>query len=570
LLAAVLLVVATILPLLSPAGPRAVRYAMQGGVMLCALARIPVSIDLPPLRMLASILVLAGAWLYITGLLRTRAWMLPASLSIALFVDQTLRALGHTYDPSLRLAWLPAQALLSAAVIYLSFGPTRARGASGVDERAGFAAGLSFGAAFFLLASLLAMPGAAARWTGGRYAITVAWMLALTTLPLWPMTSRIASAGRAWQRTALALLVPLGLALAYQGRPVVSSAALAVSVAALWLLLPYSLTTGQRAPQIGAAAGFVALMVLGTAHVLAFTYAYTLAAFEGLGLPTLMLAAIVAVTPALLPDAGKGLPAVPFPTERSPRWAIVALATWLLAVVWALPHPLQLQSAGDTIRLGTYNIHYGYDSHWRLSLEAQSRTIAQSGAQVVALQEVDAGRLTSYGVDHALWLARRLGMQVVYLPTVERNTGIALLSRVPVLETAGTALPSHAEPTGILRASVQVGGLPLHVHGTWLGLTPEERDRQLAAALGFMASNQRATLAGDLNATPESSVYHTLEAAGFIDPFIAGGSSPAPTHPSLLPEMRIDYVWLRGIEPVNAFTMNSTASDHLMVVVEAR
>ena len=40
---------------------------------------------------------------------------------------------------------------------------------------------------------------------------------------------------------------------------------------------------------------------------------------------------------------------------------------------------------------------------------------------------MDAGRLTSFAVDDAYYLARRLKMNALYLPTVEHLTGIALL-----------------------------------------------------------------------------------------------------------------------------------------------
>lgn len=46
-------------------------------------------------------------------------------------------------------------------------------------------------------------------------------------------------------------------------------------------------------------------------------------------------------------------------------------------------------------------------------------------AATVMLQEVDTCRITSYGVDGALWLARRLGMQAVCGPALEGLSGIA-------------------------------------------------------------------------------------------------------------------------------------------------
>jgi len=190
---------------------------------------------------------------------------------------------------------------------------------------------------------------------------------------------------------------------------------------------------------------------------------------------------------------------------------------------------------------------------------------------VVALQEVDTGRLTSYGVDNALWLSRRLGMKVVYLPAVERLTGIALLSRLPIETSQTRLLTSQLEQTGIIRARLRVGDRALNAYAVWMGLTPEERAAQLTDALAFVAEADADTPAiwgGDFNSTPDSPIHERIAQAGFVDPFIELGLGPAPTDPADDPKKRIDFVWLRGLAPVDGEVPDSQASDHLMVVVE--
>jgi len=49
-----------------------------------------------------------------------------------------------------------------------------------------------------------------------------------------------------------------------------------------------------------------------------------------------------------------------------------------------------------------------------------------------------------------------------------------------------------------------------------------------------------------------------------------GGFPPAPTDPAESSHKRIDYVWLGGLDPTDARVLDSLASDHRMVVVEAR
>jgi len=564
------------MPLLSPRQPAKVGHSLRAAAILCALARLPLSIDLPGLRLVAAIAVLAFANLYVAGLLGSRARLLAPALSLGLFADQLLRALGHTYDLGLRAWWWPIQVVLSLGVtllaIRLAQGEEPANSTSEAD-RAGFAGGLSYGAALFLLSSLFGLPNAAARWTQSSYALMVAALMALTTLPLWPRLVRWLGIGRLsqvnWFRALLALLILAGLTLADLGLSALSALALLIAVMAFWLLWSAGLPAGVRGTRAGLVVGMLLLILLGVCHAFSFTYAYTIAAFKGAGLPTFLVAALLAAGPAILRRQAPQETVAAIPLRGSRLWPVGGLLCWLVAVIVALPWPPRLRADTDVVRLGTYNIHYGFDTYWHLSLEAQARTIEESGADIVALQEVDTGRLTSFGIDDALWLGRRLGMQAVYLPTVEHTTGIAMLSRLQVSHSEDRLLPSQKEPTGIICVHVNVGGVPLRAHGTWLGLSAEERARQLSAALEFIGEG-RATLAGDLNSTPDSPVYAAMQAHGFLDPFVVGGFPPDPTDPAVSPQKRIDFVWLRGLQPTAARVLDSLASDHRMVVVEAR
>ncbi|MBC7261488.1 MAG: endonuclease/exonuclease/phosphatase family protein, partial [Chloroflexi bacterium] len=130
-------------------------------------------------------------------------------------------------------------------------------------------------------------------------------------------------------------------------------------------------------------------------------------------------------------------------------------------------------------------------------------------------------------------------------------------------------LTSRLEQTAIIHTRLNVGGKALDAYGTWFGLEPEERAVQLDEALAFMGGGI-AVFGGDLNSTPDSPIYQRLKDAGFLDPFIVGGFEPLPTSPSEQPEERIDYVWVRGLQPVDAQVLDSTASDHRMVVVEVQ
>jgi endonuclease/exonuclease/phosphatase (EEP) superfamily protein YafD len=177
--------------------------------------------------------------------------------------------------------------------------------------------------------------------------------------------------------------------------------------------------------------------------------------------------------------------------------------------------------------------------------------------------------MTSYSTDNAYYLARTLHMNVYYLPTVEHLTGIAVLFKGQAIYTDARLLTSLQEQTGVIEVLLPWGVEQVHAYGIWMGLSSEDTLRQAEEALAFIGDNSPATFGGDFNSQIEDPEPRTIMAAGFADPFSELGQVPAPpTSPAVDPETRIDFVWLRGLEPSKAFVSASLASDHRMVVVE--
>ena len=576
-----LLLLAFLSPLFAPRRTARLRWTLFIPSLLASLSRVPLTLNDPQARLYSSLLIVAAFGFYAATLLRQSPRTFPQALIAALAVDQFFRALGNTFDITLRDGWLPYQAILSVALAGLSwrlFYLARGRVEEASVQRPGLLGGLSIGAFLFLELSLLSFPNAVACWSGGSYPVLAPALLLVTLLPLLPGTRRWQRRWQEMQSTTpwlwgiiFVLLICASLAVGYLFNGVLSSVALLLSQLLVLLALPGALTGDRNRIGLGLAVGNLFFLLLNFAYAFAFTYAYTLAFFRGTGLPIVLVGALAMTLPAAVRRLPLPTQDLPSPGVRWPaiQWAVAALLVIICAVLAWPPTP-QMKEAGPNVRVGTYNIHYGYRTDWRFYLEEMARTIEESGADIVALQEVDTGRITSYGVDDALWLARRLRMGVVYQPTVEHLTGIALLYRFPLQRAEGQLLTSHLEQTAIVHAQVSVGGEPLDAYGIWLGLEPEERAAQLTDALEFIAGEGPAVLSGDFNSTPDSPVYRRLVEAGFSDPFITGGFDPAPTSPSESPQERIDYVWMRGLSAVDAQVLDSTASDHRMVVIEAR
>ena len=567
-------------PLVAPRRRRGVQLTLLVTSLFVFLGRIPLTLNNPDLRLYSSLLIVAGGGLYVVALLRERAVAFPGLFMAALAGDQLFRAFGDTFDITLRDGWLPYQVVISLALAVLSmvafysgvFRRPPGESQETPERRLGFLGGLAFGAFLFLETSLLAFPNAVARWSMVSYSILTPSLLLITLLPLLPGV-RVLLHGLMTKRVwglLLSLLTCLCLAAGYLLQGFVAGIALLLAQLLVLLALSCALLSDHQGKReriaLNLALGLVFFLLINFAFAFAFTYAYTLDFFRGAGLPIVLVAGLLATLPA----ARRRLSPTEGPSSWQRRWSaagIVGIAALVILIaVLARPPALRLREAGPNVRVGTYNIHYGYNTPWQFQLEEMARTIEESGADIVALQEVDACRLTSYGVDDALWLGRRLGMEAIYQPTLEHLTGIALLSRFPVRQVEGKLLTSRLEQTAVIRAQVEVGDDVLEAYGIWLGLEPEERAVQLSEALDFIGPGP-AVFGGDFNSTSDSPIYRQLVDAGLTDGAAAFDASP--TSPSETPKERIDYVWIRGLRPVDAKVLDSTASDHRMVVVEA-
>ena len=573
-----LILVAVILALLAPLvasrQPRARRLAALAAAVLVFLARIPLTLNDPGVRLAASILILGAAGVYLVSRLRAVPRDAVWALLLALVADQLLRALGHTWDVTLRQAWWPWQMAISVLLCLLAAWLLGKRKVEATTQARswGLGTGLAWGGWLFLQTSLLVFPNATARWTGGSY-LLLASVWPLLVLVVWTRDDPWITRHGWFDGLACLVLLLAGLSVGYLTNGLLAVIGLAVAQVASLILLSSCLllqgTRGQDRLGPALAIGGTLYLVLSFAYAFTFTYAYTLDLFRDLGLPVFLIAGLLTGLPALALPAAEG-PAFRLSKPRLLTLAIAGAGLAVLIFVTAFP-PRQSQPATtSSFRVATYNIHYGYDTYWHLSLEDQARTIEESGAGVVMLQEVDTGRPTSYMIDNALWLARRLGMREVYLPTMEHLTGIALLSRYPILDSDTLLLPSELEQTGIIWAELDIDGEPIHAFAIWMGLEPEERARQLDAALPFLEAHPGpAVFGGDFNSRPDSPVYARIDSAGFEDAFITLGLASPPTDPSINPTKRIDFVWLRDLAPYDARVLDSTASDHRLVVVEA-
>jgi endonuclease/exonuclease/phosphatase family metal-dependent hydrolase len=238
-------------------------------------------------------------------------------------------------------------------------------------------------------------------------------------------------------------------------------------------------------------------------------------------------------------------------------------------------------------RILTYNVHRCVGMDGKLDVARVARVIAQARPDVVALQELDVGRVRTGMVDQAHAIAEQVGMSFHFHPALrveEERYGDAILSTSPMRLIKAGALPgSNAvrglEPRGALWVRIELDGGEVDVVNTHLGLVPHEQRNQADALLGgdwmgHDACTDPAILLGDFNATPRHGAYRRI-ARRLRDAQTVGRRRRSPTFPARFPLLRIDHVFVsRSIAVTGVHTVKNSlarvASDHLPLVVDFR
>ncbi|MEW2123382.1 endonuclease/exonuclease/phosphatase family protein [Streptomyces sp. NPDC007259] len=193
---------------------------------------------------------------------------------------------------------------------------------------------------------------------------------------------------------------------------------------------------------------------------------------------------------------------------------------------------------------------------------ATADQVAGSGADVVALQELPAGKVAAY--------EKALDGRFRY-HSVQGTVGV--WSKYPLSDTRPVDLKmgwvramrtTVATPKGPL--AVYVAHLPSVRVKLHAGFTANQRD-QSADALGKAISHEplaRIALLGDLNGTMNDRALNGVTAQ-MRSTQGAAGDGFGFSWPAKFPMARIDQIMVKGVEPMSSWTLPATGSDHLPI-----
>lgn len=229
---------------------------------------------------------------------------------------------------------------------------------------------------------------------------------------------------------------------------------------------------------------------------------------------------------------------------------------------------------GEDLSVASYNIHKGVGTDRRRDLDRTAAVIAEIGADILALQEVDTRFGTRTGLLDLDSIRRDLGLIPIPLdqsgPAHGWHGNLLLVRNALVQEVNKLSLPG-LEPRGAIVTDLEINGKALRVVNTHLGLLPSSRKAQARTILDKVATlPERPTLLmGDLNEWwRNGALFRTLAEQFSI-------AAPQASFPARFPLLPFDRIMscqlgiLQDVLPHNS-PLARKASDHLPIKARFR
>jgi len=249
--------------------------------------------------------------------------------------------------------------------------------------------------------------------------------------------------------------------------------------------------------------------------------------------------------------------------EIDPAWGLDGRVVGLEGGVPVIPSPKT-----DTLRILAYNTHHGEGMDEVLNLGRIGELISELDPDLVTLQEIDNQVERTASVDQAGAYGALTDMEPLFGDFMDfqgGQYGMALLSRLPILDWTNYRLPPGEEPRSALTARLQIPGSEREVviAGIHFYRTEEERLAQAQSLMEALEDEEGLViLAGDFNSTLGSPVMELLETVWAV----AHKDGSPFTFPADGPAREIDFVLVR---PKGGFRVlehrvldEEVASDH--------
>lgn len=241
-----------------------------------------------------------------------------------------------------------------------------------------------------------------------------------------------------------------------------------------------------------------------------------------------------------------------------------------------------------SLRVLTVNVHKGFGFlNRRFVLRELRDAVREVAADLVFLQEIHGSRHgagADLEVPHyefladQIWPAFAYGRNAVY---TDGDHGNALLSKHPIVHSENVDVSAATqERRGLLHCVLQLPGQahPLHAICVHLGLRQSHRGPQLRQLCDHVARcvprAEPLLVAGDFNDWRCQAHGVLRERAGLDEVFVEARGQAARTFPARLPLLRLDRIYVRGVQDHQPTTLPvrpwNALSDHAPIAAELR
>eukprot|EP01135_Chromosphaera_perkinsii_P003320 Nk52_evm20s240 gene=Nk52_evmTU20s240 len=244
-----------------------------------------------------------------------------------------------------------------------------------------------------------------------------------------------------------------------------------------------------------------------------------------------------------------------------------------------------------TLRIGSYNVHMGYNANFIQDLNALAKTIDDANVSVVGMQEVSRGLVLTGGADMARVLSRLLGMKtIVFNPTYNPIGGDVILTREKV-EEHGVSFMTNGNINQhtnrgysyVIFTRSEALGKVMYIN-THLEHREKEiqlRQSQIESICSIAEKKNMATrtvISGDMNSTPYGKEWNTFIKSGYKDawdtiskrkdlPQAKGLTYPSDPSSNFKEKDRLDWIMYgKDLNTVDFKVVHSFDSDHMLVV----
>ena len=268
---------------------------------------------------------------------------------------------------------------------------------------------------------------------------------------------------------------------------------------------------------------------------------------------------------------------------------------------------LFFSTSSKSLRIMTFNIHFGNTINNIYDILNISQVIKNSNSDIVCLQEVD-NNWSSRSYYHSLIqiISQQANLPYyIYNPIYDKNSshghlfpneqfGTAILSKYKILESHDYILsrwssqkgdPQPGEPGfpsqyhGFGHLILDIDGTNFSVYNTHLdyradppkGFNETMRAIQVREMLSIINFKYPTILTGDMNADFSAKDVFEPLLEKFDDAWSIAGEGSGLTFPCINPYIRIDYILVNkksSIQVKNAFLIDTQVSDHLPVIAD--